>query len=130
MCLCLTDLMRTPSSVFVVHWGPGGWDWCSSEQRSAGVVPLKLRHCILGLLPSACRLKMHVCLLRYCPGCPRWCLSAQNMQVVPGWDVGFQPLLITDTNRRFLGHHILLDANLGPETMFLFPFSPCFIAHL
>lgn len=22
--------------------GPGGWDWCSSEQHSAGVVPLKL----------------------------------------------------------------------------------------
>lgn len=28
--------------VFVAHWGPGGWDWCSSEQHSAGVVPLKL----------------------------------------------------------------------------------------
>lgn len=30
------------NSVFVAHWGPGGWDWCSSEQHSAGVVPLKL----------------------------------------------------------------------------------------
>lgn len=73
---------------------------------------------------------MHVCLQSYWPGSPCWCLSTQNMQVVPRWDVGSQSLLIADTNRRFLGHQILLDANLGPETMFLFPFSPCFIAHL